>query len=49
MPQKTMVEALNLALDQSMAADDRVCVMGQDIAINVGVLRVTKGHLDKYG
>ena len=49
MPQKTMVEALNLALDQSMAADDRVCVMGQDIAINGGVFRVTKGLLEKYG
>ncbi len=49
MPQKTMVEALNLALDQSMASDDRVCVMGQDIAINGGVFRVTKGLLEKYG
>ena len=47
MPQKTMVEALNLALDQSMAADDRVCVMGQDIAINGGVFRVTKGLIEK--
>ncbi len=49
MPQKTMVEALNLALDQSMDSDDRVCVMGQDIAINGGVFRVTKGLLEKYG
>ena len=49
MPQKTMVEALNLALDQSMASDERVCVMGQDIAINGGVFRVTKGLLEKYG
>ena len=49
MPQKTMVEALNLALDQSMAADDRVCVMGEDVAINGGVFRVTKGLLEKYG
>ena len=49
MPQKTMVEALNLALDQSMQSDDRVCVMGQDIAINGGVFRVTKGLLEKYG
>ncbi|MEM7227411.1 MAG: alpha-ketoacid dehydrogenase subunit beta [Planctomycetota bacterium] len=49
MPQLTMVEALNLALYQSMDADDRVCVMGQDVAINGGVFRVTKGLLDKYG
>jgi len=49
MPQLTMVEALNLALDQSMGADERVCVMGEDIAVNGGVFRVTKGLLDKYG
>ena len=49
MPNLTMVEALNLALDQSMAADDAVCVMGEDVAINGGVFRVTKGLLDKYG
>ncbi|MCZ6837365.1 MAG: alpha-ketoacid dehydrogenase subunit beta [Planctomycetota bacterium] len=49
MPQRTMVEALNLALDQSMANDENVCVMGEDIAINGGVFRVTKGLLEKYG
>ncbi len=49
MPQRTMVEALNLALDQSMSADDSVCVMGEDIAVNGGVFRVSKGLLEKYG
>ena len=49
MAQLTMVEALNLALDESMAADDRVCVMGEDVAVNGGVFRVTKGLQDKYG
>jgi len=45
----TMVEALNLALDQNMAADDRVCLMGEDIGVNGGVFRVTKGLQPKYG
>ncbi|MCA9296614.1 MAG: alpha-ketoacid dehydrogenase subunit beta, partial [Phycisphaerales bacterium] len=49
MPQMTMVEALNLALDQSMRDDDRVCLMGQDVAVNGGVFRVTKGLQAKYG
>jgi pyruvate/2-oxoglutarate/acetoin dehydrogenase E1 component len=44
-----MVEALNLALDQAMAADDRVLVMGEDVAMTGGVFRVTAGLLDKYG
>ncbi len=49
MAQRTMVEALNLALDQSMQRDDRVLMMGEDVAVNGGVFRVTKGLLEKYG
>ena len=44
-----MVEALNLALDQNMAEDNRVCVLGQDVGVDGGVFRVTKGLLDRYG
>ncbi len=49
MPQLTMVEALNRALDYKMASDDRICLMGEDIGVNGGVFRVTRGLLDKYG
>ena len=49
MPQMNMVESLNLALDQCMNDDDRVCIMGEDIAVNGGVFRITKGLLEKYG
>ena len=49
MTQMNMVEALNHALDQTMAADDRVCVLGQDVGVDGGVFRVTKGLLEKYG
>jgi pyruvate/2-oxoglutarate/acetoin dehydrogenase E1 component len=45
----TMVEALNLALHQAMAADDRVVVLGEDVARTGGVFRVTAGLLDRFG
>lgn len=49
MAQMMMFEALNLAMDESMAKDDRVCVMGEDVGVNGGVFRVTRGLIDKYG
>ena len=45
----TMVEALNKGLDQAMGADDRVVVLGEDVAKTGGVFRVTAGLLDRYG
>jgi pyruvate/2-oxoglutarate/acetoin dehydrogenase E1 component len=44
-----MVEALNKGLDQAMEADDRVVLLGEDIARTGGVFRVTAGLLDRYG
>jgi pyruvate dehydrogenase E1 component beta subunit len=49
MAQLTMVQSLNLALDESLARDDRVCLMGEDIGVNGGVFRVTKDLQAKYG
>lgn len=49
MSRLNMVEGLNLALDQAMDQDDRVLVMGEDVARTGGVFRVTAGLLDKYG
>lgn len=46
---RTMVEALNLALSQAMEQDDRVLVMGEDVAKTGGVFRVTQGLLDQFG
>lgn len=45
----TMVEALNRGLDQAMGADERVVVLGEDVAKTGGVFRVTAGLLDRYG
>ncbi|MFZ6028655.1 MAG: alpha-ketoacid dehydrogenase subunit beta [Chloroflexota bacterium] len=49
MPKMTMVEALNLALRQEMEKDDRVMVLGEDVAVDGGVFRVTEGLLDRFG
>jgi 2-oxoisovalerate dehydrogenase E1 component beta subunit len=45
----TMVGALNAALHEAMRDDDRVVVMGEDVARTGGVFRVTAGLLDAYG
>jgi len=45
----TMVQALNLALQQEMEKDDRVIVLGQDVGVDGGVFRVTDGLIDRFG
>lgn len=47
----TMREALNLALDQALAKDERVFLLGEDIAdaSGGGILGVTAGLSGKYG
>ncbi len=49
MAQMNMVESLNRTLDRCMAGDDRVCLLGEDVATDGGVFRVSKGLLAKYG
>ncbi|HWL66452.1 MAG TPA: alpha-ketoacid dehydrogenase subunit beta [Actinomycetota bacterium] len=44
-----MVDALNKGLHQAMDADDRVVVLGEDVARTGGVFRVTAGLLDRFG
>ena len=45
----TMVQALNQALHDAMAADDRVLVFGEDVATLGGVFRVTEGLTATFG
>lgn len=45
----TMVGAFNRALDDAMAADDRVLMFGEDVGPLGGVFRVTDGLTEKYG
>ncbi len=49
MSQLNMVDALNLALSEAMADDQRVVLLGEDIAQTGGVFRVTSGLLEKFG
>jgi pyruvate dehydrogenase E1 component beta subunit len=49
MAKLTMVQALNLAMQQEMEKDDRVIVLGEDVGVDGGVFRVTDGLLDKFG
>jgi 2-oxoisovalerate dehydrogenase E1 component beta subunit len=45
----TMVAAINRALHDAMAADDRVLVFGEDVAKLGGVFRVTEGLTETFG
>jgi len=49
MAKLTVVEAINLALKQEMARDQRVLVLGEDVGKNGGVFRATQGLLDLFG
>jgi pyruvate dehydrogenase E1 component beta subunit len=49
MAKMTMVQALNLALQQEMAQDDRVIILGEDVGVDGGVFRVTDGLIKQFG
>jgi len=49
MPEMTMAQAINDGLRTSMRSDDRVVVLGEDVARVGGVFRVTAGLLDEFG
>lgn len=45
----TLVQALNAALARAMSEDDRVIILGEDVAVDGGVFRVTEGLLKRFG
>lgn len=49
MAERTVVEALNLALKQEMDQDDGVIVCGEDVGQDEGIFRVTEDLLDSFG
>ena len=49
MTEKNVVTAIHDALHDEMAADDRIVVLGEDIAVRGGVFRITQGFLDEFG
>ncbi|MEW6048371.1 MAG: alpha-ketoacid dehydrogenase subunit beta [Bacillota bacterium] len=46
---KRMIEAIREALDEEMARDPRVIVLGEDVGVKGGVFVATRGLLEKYG
>jgi len=49
MPEKTMVEAIRDAMDEELARDVNVFIVGEDVGQRGGVFRATVGLFDKYG
>ena len=49
MTEKNVVTAIHDTLHAEMAADDRVVILGEDIAVRGGVFRVTQGFLEEFG
>jgi pyruvate dehydrogenase E1 component beta subunit len=45
----TMVEALNRAMAEEMERDERVIILGEDVGVDGGVFRVTKGLQERFG
>lgn len=49
MPVITVREALRAAMDEEMARDENVVLMGEEVAQYDGAYKVSEGLLDKYG
>ena len=49
MPVITYREALNQALREEMSRDDRVFIMGEEVAVYNGAYKVSKGLLEEFG
>ena len=45
----TMAKAISEAIEQEMARDARVFVMGEDVGIYGGIFGATQGLLDRFG
>jgi 2-oxoisovalerate dehydrogenase E1 component beta subunit len=49
MAESTLIEGVRQALDEELARDDRVFIMGEDVGPRGGVFRATMGLFEKYG
>jgi len=49
MPVMTFIEAIRSAMHDAMAADDRIIVLGEDVAVRGGVFLATEGLLARFG
>ncbi|MEJ5203382.1 MAG: alpha-ketoacid dehydrogenase subunit beta [Anaerolineales bacterium] len=49
MPEMTLIEAIRQAMDEEMARDPNVFIVGEDVGKRGGVFRATMGLYEKYG
>lgn len=49
MTEITLIEALRQAMDEELARDERVFIVGEDVGPRGGVFRATQGLYEKYG
>jgi 2-oxoisovalerate dehydrogenase E1 component beta subunit len=49
MAEITLVEAIRQAMDEELARDENVFIIGEDVGVRGGVFRATVGLFDKYG
>lgn len=49
MPERTLIEAIRMAMDEELARDEAVFIVGEDVGVRGGVFRATQGLYEKYG
>ncbi len=49
MAEITLIEAIRQAMDEELARDDRVFIVGEDVGARGGVFRATAALMEKYG
>lgn len=49
MKQMTYIEAITKAMDEALAMDDNVFIIGEDVGVKGGVFKATAGLFGKYG
>jgi len=49
MPEITLIEGIRQAMDDELARDENVFIVGEDVGLRGGVFRATQGLFEKYG
>jgi 2-oxoisovalerate dehydrogenase E1 component beta subunit len=49
MGEVTLIEAIRQAMDEELARDERVFLVGEDVGVRGGVFRATEGLFEKHG
>ncbi|MFH2038828.1 MAG: alpha-ketoacid dehydrogenase subunit beta [Chloroflexota bacterium] len=49
MPEMTLIDAIRQGMDEELAHDPNVIIIGEDVGVRGGVFRATMGLFEKYG